>query len=385
MAAEIKSVGAGIACHAWNKDGSLIALSPNSSDVSIYRTNQSEVFADWTLLHTLSEHTEFVSSIDWSPVSDKIVTCGHDRNAYVWSFEPNENKWKPSLVILRINRAATCVRWSPDGKKFAVASGAKVVPVCHYEESNSWWISKMIKKHKSTVLSIAWSPNSKLLITGSTDYKARIFSAFLKEVDTPQDDGFGFWPDQNRFGEVLCEFDQAHAWVHSVAWSASGQRVAFAGHGSTITFVQVGAQPQIQTIRAQNLPFLDIAFLSDQALVGAGFDCSPILFTADASGEWKLQEDLDKREEKKIEAKQSGFATAKNLFQQSVTKGVQINNEQSSKTLEDAELKTKHQNTITSICRYKPAVISTAGIDGRVFFWDLSKIGVDVAGLGIAN
>ena len=24
-------------------------------------------------------------------------------------------EWKPTLVILRINRAATCVKWSPDG------------------------------------------------------------------------------------------------------------------------------------------------------------------------------------------------------------------------------------------------------------------------------
>jgi hypothetical protein len=36
-----------------------------------------------------------------------------DRNAYVWTQEGDE--WKPHLVILRINRAATCVRWSPEG------------------------------------------------------------------------------------------------------------------------------------------------------------------------------------------------------------------------------------------------------------------------------
>ena len=70
----------------------------------------------------------------------------------------------PTLVILRINRAATSVKWSPDGRKFAVASGAKCVPVCHYEASNDWWISKMIKNHKSTVLCLDWCPNSKVCI-----------------------------------------------------------------------------------------------------------------------------------------------------------------------------------------------------------------------------
>ncbi len=46
-----------------------------------------------------------------------LVTCSADRNAYVWT-RCNEGKWKPTLVLLRINRAATCVRWSPLGNFF---------------------------------------------------------------------------------------------------------------------------------------------------------------------------------------------------------------------------------------------------------------------------
>lgn len=45
-----------------------------------------------------------------------------------------------------------------------------------------------------------------------------------------EDDGFGeVFPKQHKFGEVLAEFDQAKAWVHSVAWSPAGFRIAFAG------------------------------------------------------------------------------------------------------------------------------------------------------------
>jgi len=61
-------------------------------------------------------------------------------------------RWKPTLVILRINRAATCVRWSPFENKFAVGSGARLVSVCYFEKDNDWWVSKHIKKpFKSTV------------------------------------------------------------------------------------------------------------------------------------------------------------------------------------------------------------------------------------------
>ena len=34
----------------------------------------------------------------------------------------------------RINRAATCVKWSPEENKFAVGSGARLISVCYFEQ-----------------------------------------------------------------------------------------------------------------------------------------------------------------------------------------------------------------------------------------------------------
>lgn len=67
--------------------------------------------------------------------------------------------------------------------KFAVGCGAKCVSVCYYEEDQNWWVSKHIKKHKSTVLRVDWHPNNVLLATSSTDFKVRIFAAHIKGVD----------------------------------------------------------------------------------------------------------------------------------------------------------------------------------------------------------
>lgn len=75
------------------------------------------------------QHDKIVTSIDWAPNSNRIVTASQDRNAYVWqqASDPLTGRivWKPTLVLLRINRAATFVRWSPFEDKFAVASGAR--------------------------------------------------------------------------------------------------------------------------------------------------------------------------------------------------------------------------------------------------------------------
>ena len=85
-------------------------MSPNNHEVNIYeKTND-----DWREVDVLNQHDLRVTGIDWAPNTNRIVTCAADRNAYVWTQGP-DNKWKPTLVLLRINRAATCVKWSPKG------------------------------------------------------------------------------------------------------------------------------------------------------------------------------------------------------------------------------------------------------------------------------
>lgn len=345
-----------ISCHTFNGDGTKVAICDNEETVEIWNTGGAFDVSKWKKEDSLEEHGGFVSCVDWSPVTNQIVTCGHDRNAYVWKLEGKE--WKPTLVILRINRAATAVAWSPNGKKFAVSSGAKCVPICHYEESNHWWISKMIKKHKSTVTCVAWSPNNKFVITGSTDKVCRIFSAFIENLDEPSDSGFG-WGKENSFGTPLLEFKQANAWVNCVAWAPGGGTVAFGGHGSTLNFCDL-ASGDVQQLDLDLMPFLDIKFTSDTTLVGAGFDRNPIVFQGP---KWKQAKKLD--DEKGGAEKKASGNLAMARFKAADTRGKEFGD-----TSKSGIMKTKHQNNITSVCVVKGG-ITTAGLDGRILFWKL--------------
>jgi len=378
----------GLTCHAWNVDNTQVAVSPNNHEILIYSTNK-DIFdvKKWSLEHVLEGHSGFVSGVDWSHVSNLIVTCGHDRNAYVWKYDDGESKWVPTLVILRINRGATMVKWSPAGNKFAVSSGAKCVPVCHFEQGNNWWTSKMIKKHKSTVLCLDWCVNNKFIVTGSTDFKCRVFSAYIDGIDSGEDDGFGaVWQKQHTFGEVLAEFDHAKAWVTSVTWSPSAFRISFSGHGSTIHFAQIlaGQPAEVQSIELEGRPFLDSTFLSSNVVVAVGFDCNPVMFLAsgdDANPQWKRVEELDKPEEEKKPGAKAGaagpgaFASSRALFAASADKGSDFG-----KIEKKPEAITKHKNSIMSVAKIGvvegkvTSKISTAGIDGRLIAWDLKKI-----------
>jgi actin related protein 2/3 complex subunit 1A/1B len=372
--AEDNLLAPSISCHSFNWDRSMCAVSPNSNECVIYSNCKEQDMAKWNEAYRLSEHTMTISAIDWSPTTNKIVTCSHDRNAFVWTYDDEKGDWKQSLVILRINRAATYCKWSPDGSKFATASGSKAVPVCHFEEENDWWISKMIKKHKSTVLCVDWHPNNQVIVTGSCDFKCRVFSAFVFKVDKPDPNGiFGDLTD--TFGELLAEFDAAHGWVTSVAWSPEGNRLAFSGHDSTVSFVHFFAgedaeQPTVQTLKLKGLPVNNLLFCNNNKLIAAGHDMTPIIF--DANGDtWSQGEIVDKKDgsEKKEKKKETNFSAARNMF------GARVNRK-SAKGGGKNSCKTKHKGAITDMNALSEngsevKKIATSSVDGRMIFWDV--------------
>lgn len=65
----------------------MVAICANDNRLQIYEGCNSPSFASWRLAHVLEEHDLIISGISWSPVTNKIVTCSHDRNAFVWSYD----------------------------------------------------------------------------------------------------------------------------------------------------------------------------------------------------------------------------------------------------------------------------------------------------------
>jgi len=354
-------VGIPITCHAFNRDRTQVAISPNDNQVHIF-TKKGSV---WELTQVLTEHDKLVTCIDWAPNTNRIVTCSQDRNAYVWTWDQINNQWKPTLVLLRINRAATFVRWSPLENKFAVASGARLISVCYFEEENDWWVSKHIKKPiRSTVLSVEWHPENILLVAGSSDMKARVFSAWIKGIDAKASNPV--WGEKLPFGTICGEFN-AGGWVHGVSFSPSGNAIAYVSHDSTISIAN-GPNNPVQFIRTSNLPFVSLFFASETCLIVAGHDCAPFI-VQNRQNQWALGEKLDAGQ-KKTASTNSAF----NKFKQMDSRAQQ--------TSVDVELTTTHQNAITSIRPYAGSAdnvikFSSTGVDGKLVIWDLLASGVE--------
>ncbi|UZJ50746.1 hypothetical protein CBS101457_000066 [Exobasidium rhododendri] len=435
MATQVHQLSLGpLTAHSFNADRSQVAVCPNSNEVEIY----SATGTGWVLLHTLTEHDKLVTSIDWAHQSNRIVTCSQDRNAYVWtlgqdSLTGNE-VWKPTLVLLRLNRAATFVRWSPREDKFAVASGARIISICSFESDNDWWVAKHIKRPlRSTVLSLDWHPNNVLLAAGSADMRARVFSAFIKGIDERPSPTV--WGERLPFGTLCGEWSTpASGWVQGVAFSPSGDTLAFVGHDSSLTVVYPSGPEQpphaIHVFRSPTLPHVALQFVTEDSLVAAGHDCQPVLFSGSVASGWKMTKSLDvisgaagKAAPPPPPPKAAGLSgvssvgrlnnEAFNRFKSADARGssgspASMNNGASAGGANggsvagglgavaganvgaDGELHTTHQNTITSVRAYegpREAVskVSTSGVDGRLCIFSVKGGGLSALQKGVAS
>jgi actin related protein 2/3 complex subunit 1A/1B len=345
--------------HAFSQDRKTLAISKETY-VEIYDVSNPTAPK---LITVLKDHDKTVTAVDIS-IHGRIVTSSQDRNAIVW--EPlSDGTYKPTLVLLRINRAATCVKWAPNGFKFAVGSGARVIAVCYFEQENDWWISKHIKKPiRSTILSIEWHPNNVLLAAGSTDGHARVFSGFIKGIDTKPEPSL--WGEKLPFNTLTGDFVSSNGgWVHDVAFSADGNILAFVSHDSSLTIVYPGgadAPPKsILSVSTSLLPFTSVIFKNDHTIIAAGHDCHPVVFEGDESN-WVQSYSIDDPKDSKVE--DAGETSALNMFKQLDLKGTLTNKNSST-------LKTIHQNSITQIRPYaesngEVSKFSSSGIDGRI-------------------
>lgn len=364
--ADIHSFGISpVSCHAFNKDRSQVAISMNNNEVQIFEKES----IGWKAAckETLSKHDLRVTSIDWAPVSNRIVTCSADRNAYVWNFDGS--KWDPVLVHLRINRAATCVRWSPKENKFAVGSGAKLVSVCYFGEDNNWWLSKHIKKPmQSSVTCLDWHPNNVLLATGSTDFRARIFSAYIKEMEekpepTP-------WGARMPLGQLMAEYP-AGGWVHGISFSSNGNRVCWVSHDSSISVATAGGT-SVASLNTCHMPLLKCAWLSPSRVIAAGFDCCPMLFEV-TDNAVKFLTILDKQRKSEGAGNVSAMRKFRDMDKLSIDSG-------NTAPDQDGAMNTIHQNTISNVTIHsmatddKVAKFATSGVDGRLIIWDTKAL-----------
>lgn len=74
-------------------------------------------------------------------------------------------------------------------------------------------------------------------------------------------------------------------WVHSVAFSPSGDALAFSTHGSLVV-VAYPASKKMHEVNTSLLPFTSLVWIGEGRLIAAGFDCRPYLLEGGENQGW---------------------------------------------------------------------------------------------------
>lgn len=366
----------GIVSLSFSADRKRAAFSPNNHLVYIAEVGAN--FTDcttWKIVSTLERHDHPVTSVDWSPIHNSILTCSQDRTAYVWKEDATSKEWTPSMVMLdtAVTKGATACCWSVNGTKVYFGSAGGNVVVGAYDGANDWWHCKAIDKHTSTVTSLAPHPTvNTLLASGGHDGTVLLSSTLTKSAD-------GKPADVPKFGTIVAELP-LKAWVNDLSWSPTGTILAAATHDSRITIFTFPSStlytdPKVDHITLRSLPLRSIRFISPTQLVGGGFDFMAMLFAPNDKGEkWALKgqwvaEVAAKRAKTEAEL-------AREKFQ----------NQASTGQAAAVELPTtRHKNVINTVSVLQVAdspvsststelLFATASMDGRVEYWDLKSV-----------
>ena len=163
-----------------------------------------------------SGHTDEVNTIRWDPSGSVLASCSDDGTAKLWKMDSE----KYAHDLTGHQQEIYSVRWSPSGSGSANPNAPLWLASASFDKTAKIWDPERgqavhtLNLHTEPVYSVAFSPDSQYLATGSFDNHVHIYSV--------------------RDGSVVRSYN-GDGGIFEVCWSASGDKVAACFNNNTVS------------------------------------------------------------------------------------------------------------------------------------------------------
>lgn len=90
-----------------------------------------------------------MSSLDWHPETNLLLSASTDRGVIVWENSKDINGLKPQLAVIKETKSNIEASWNHLGNKFVVGASSGNVFVGRYDEGAGFWVALSISGKKA--------------------------------------------------------------------------------------------------------------------------------------------------------------------------------------------------------------------------------------------
>ncbi len=194
----------------WSPDGKYLAWGGRGHSISIWEISTGKEVQ--TLTWPETDRWPFVRSISWSPDGTRLASAANDGSVRIWDVARGEQ-----LHVWQGDNWMICVAWSPDGREIAAGGQDKLITIL---DAGNGRVLRRPSGHKLRILDLAWSPDGKRLASSGNEDRIRVWEASTGR-QLLAIDGHGPIPDD--------PFSRRWPRVCSISWSPEGNRVVTGG------------------------------------------------------------------------------------------------------------------------------------------------------------
>jgi len=238
---------------AVSPDGNTLASGGDDKNIKLWDLDTKKVLAN------LSGHSQPVTSVAFSPNGQILATASDDKTIKLWQIETLEE----ICTLSGHSHTVKSVAFSPNGQILASGSWDKTIKL--WDVNTGTEICTMTG-HQLQVNSVAFSPQGEILASASYDRTIRlwqipIFADLHKKF-------------KNRPCYSLLSTFSGHAWaVLTVAFSPDSQILATGSDDNTIKLWEVNTGQLIYTLVSHSWSVVAVAFTADgETLLSASCD-----------------------------------------------------------------------------------------------------------------